>query len=122
PLPDARVSFQINRGQAGIGFVPNLTGQRVAAQKIFIFLFILAAVEDEPVRARITDSVAEDGVQTEARLVNEIVHVTFDSAIVVAEKNHPLFAIEIDPAREMNRANASEPAGPGNMPRGPIHR
>ena len=45
-------------------------------------------------------------IQSKARLVDEIVHVALDAAVIVAEKHHPLFAVEKHPAREMNRANA----------------
>ena len=54
-------------------------------------------------------------------LVDEIVHVALDRAVVVAEEHHPFLAVEKDPAREVDRADASQMSAPGNMPRGPIH-
>ena len=79
-------------------------------RKFFVFLFVAAAIQHEPVGLRIADAVAEDGVQTKARLVDEIVHVALDRAVVVAEEDHPLPVIEKDPAGEMNRANAGQAA------------
>ena len=112
-----RIPFQIDRRQTRISLVPDLRGQGVAAEKVLVFLFVLASIQHEPIGSRITDAVAEDGIETEAGLVDEIVHVAFDRAVVVAEEDHSLLAIEKDPAREMDRANAPEAAAPNEMPR-----
>ena len=76
-----------------------------------------ASIPHEPIGSRIADAVAEDGIETEAGLVDEIVHVAFDRAVVIAEEHHPLFAVEKHPAREVNRAYASQAAAPDEMPR-----
>ena len=75
----------------------------------------------QPIGPRIADAVAEDGVQAEARLIDEIIHIALDGAVVIAEKHHPLPAVEKHPAREMDRPDPPQPAGPDEMPRRIIH-
>ena len=63
----------------------------------------------------------ERGIQAKAGLVDEVIHVAFDAAVVVAEKDHPPLAGDKHPTREVDRANAPQMAGSCNMARCEIH-
>ena len=56
----------------------------MTAQHVLEFLLVFSAVEDEPVGCGIADAVAENHVQAKAHLVDEVVHVAFEAAIVIA--------------------------------------
>src|SRR5262245_57959373 len=90
-LAHARVARQVECGQAGIGLVPDLGRKLVPPQRVLEFLLLLGAVADEPMGARVADAVAEDEIEPPADLVDEIVHVAFEAAVVVAaEQDAPL--------------------------------
>ena len=55
-------------------------------------LLIFRAVENQPVGFRVANSVTEHGIQSPGNFVDEIIHVAFLAAIVVAGEDHaPLF-------------------------------
>ena len=86
--------------------VPNLGRQLVSPNEILELLLVLCSLEEEPVRRRITNSVAENYVESEGDFVDEVVHVTFQTAVVVAAKHQPSLVVDKDPARKMNRRHA----------------
>ena len=61
-------------------------------------------------------------VYAESDLVDEIVHVAFEAAVVVAGEQHPPAAIKKDPPRRVNRVNARESPANEKMPRSVVDR
>src|ERR1700758_73151 len=94
----------------------------MTAVEVLELLLIRAAIEEEPPRPGVTYCASECGIKTKARLVNEVIHVRFHAAVVVAEKDHPLFAIKEDPTSKVDGANAAEMARPCNVPRRVINK
>src|SRR5690242_10966666 len=88
--------------------VPDLRGQLVTANEILKLLLVLRALEKQPVRRRITNPVTENHVQSKRDFVDEVVHVTFQAAIIITAKHEALLVIDKYPAREMNRRHARE--------------
>src|ERR1700683_3873838 len=84
---------------------------------LHILPLVAASIQDEPVGGGIADAVAERSVQSKARFINKIVHITFDAAVVVAAKNHPLSPVEKNPACEVDGANSTKPSGTHDVPR-----
>ena len=76
----------------------------------------------EPARPRIADAVAEHDVEPEADLVDEVVHVALEAAVVVAQEHHALATVEKHPAREMDRAHAGQTAARVQMSRRVVDR
>ena len=70
--------------------------------------------------ARIADAVAEDEVEPEAGLVDEVVHVALEASVVVAHEGEPLFLVDPDPAREVNRSYARQPPARVDVLRGVV--
>src|SRR5436190_20534749 len=92
----------------------------MAAEVFLELALILASIEHQPVGSRIADAVAENDIEPEAHLVDEIIHVAFEAAIVVAEKEDALVRVDPDPAREMDRAHAGKASSRVEVPCGPI--
>src|SRR5262249_51786353 len=107
-VANASISLEVDRRQARVGLVPDLRRHLMAAQILFELSFVAAAVEEQPPGPRIPDAVAEDDVQAEADLVDEVVHVALEAAVVVAGEEDPSRAGDERPPREMNRAHASQ--------------
>ena len=76
----------------------------------------MAPSEDQPIRPWIAHSITEDEVQPPRDFVDEIVHVTFQTAVVVACEEEALFVVEKHPTRKMNRADSGEMPTVENMP------
>src|SRR5215472_9067647 len=94
----------------------------MTAVEVLELSLVRTAIEKEPPRPGITYRASEGGIKTKARLVNEVIHVRFHAAVVVAEKDHPLFAVEEDPTSKVDGANAPEMARPCDMPRRVINK
>src|SRR5450432_1095902 len=93
----------------------------MAAQEVLILLFVAASIPNEPISCRITDAIAKNSIKTKAGLIDEIVHIALDRTVVIAKEDHPLLVVEKHPAREVNRAYASQAAAPHKMPRAVIN-
>src|SRR6266481_6228039 len=89
----------------------------MTAVEVLELSLVRTAIEEEPPRPGVTYRASERGIKTKARLVNEVIHVRFHAAVVVAEKDHPLFAIEKHPTSKVNSANAPQMARSCNVPR-----
>lgn len=74
----------------------------MAAKVVLESLLVSSAVKDEPPCSGIADTVAEDNIQSEEDFVDEVIHVAFKTAIIIAGEDDPLPAIEKNPARELN--------------------
>src|SRR5712672_1996937 len=92
----------IESGQSGMRVVPDLRRQLVPSKNVFELLLVLRAIQKQPSRSGITDAIAKHHVEPESHLVDEIVHVAFQAAIVVTGKQQPLLVIEKYPARKMD--------------------
>ena len=84
------------------------------------FCSFLAPSRSSQLRPRIAEAVAEDDVQSKADLVDEVVHVAFEAAIVVAGEQHAPLVVDEDPAREVNRGHACQPSAVEDVSRGVI--
>ena len=71
---------------------------------------------------RIAVAVAEDDVQPPGDLVDEVVHVALEAAVVVAGEDHPALVVEEDPAREVDRLHAGQVAVVEDVPRHVVDR
>ena len=98
--------------------VPNLSRQLVSSNVIFELLLVFRSLEGEPVRRRITNSVAENNVQSERDFVDEVVHVSFQTAVVVTAKDQTSFVVDPHPARKVDRRHACEMTLSVDMTRG----
>ncbi len=67
-------------------------------------------------------AVAEHHVQSERRLVDEVVHVRLMAAIVIAHEDDALLAVDGHPARKMNRLHPRQEAAREHMPAGELNR
>ena len=101
--------------------VPDLGRQLVTADVAFELLLVVRAVEDQIVRARIADAVAENEIETEPHLVDEVIHIAFQTAVVIAGEVEALSVVDEHPSREMDRAHAGEAAARVEVPRAPLH-
>ena len=86
------------------------------SQQILESLLVLGSVEEEPVGPRVADAVAEDGVQPERHLVDEVVHVAFQAPVVVAGEQDATVVVDDDPPCEMDGADARQVAPVEDMP------
>ena len=80
----------------------------MSSNEVLESLLVFRALEKQPVRFRISNSVAKNYIQAKRDFVYEVVHVTFQTAVVVAAKHEALFVVDEDPAREMDRRHAGE--------------
>src|SRR5436190_11387689 len=92
----------------------------MAAEVFLELALVLASIEHQPVGARIADAVAENDIEPEPHLVDEIIHVAFEAAIVVAKKEDALVRVDPYPARELDRAHAGKASPRVEVPCGPI--
>ena len=98
--------------------VPNLSRQLVSSNEILKLLFVLCSLKKKPVCYRITNSVAENDVQSKGDFIDEVVHVSFQTAVVVAAKDESSFVIDKDPACKMNGRHACEMTARVDVTRG----
>src|SRR5215467_12624067 len=91
-------------------------------EHVLILLLVFGATQNKPVGSWITYAIAEYQVQPPAHLIDEVVHVAFEAAIIVAGKNQPSFLVHEHPAGKMNGANARQIAANVNMTRSPVHQ
>ena len=89
----------------------------MAPQGIFELLFPLRALFDQPAGSRIADPVAEDQIQPPGHLVDEVIHVALQAAVVVAGKEEPAVVVQQHPACEMDGPDARQKTAPVDMPR-----
>ena len=75
---------------------------------VFEFLFARRAADQQPIRVGIADAVAEQQVQAPGNLVDEVVHVAVERAVVIAREEHLLAVVQKDPAGEVNRVYPPE--------------
>ena len=75
---------QIDHREARIGIVPDVGRQLVAPEQALVHLLVPGAALDQPVGARVADAVAEDEIDPPGDLVDEVVHVALDTAVVIA--------------------------------------
>src|SRR5829696_10152642 len=108
PRPDQRVVLDVARGELRIGGVPQVGGDLMAPEEGLELLLALGTVEQQEARLGVTDAVAEGGIEAEGDLVDEIVHVALEAAVVVAREDHPPVIVENDPMREVTRLDAGE--------------
>src|SRR3954468_8067225 len=102
PGPNALVVLDVQCGEALIAGVPARRGQLMHQVEALENLLVQRAVEHQPVRLRIIDAVAECDVESPGDLVDEIVHVIFEAAIVVAGEDDAPLVVKKDPATEMD--------------------
>src|SRR6266545_2930837 len=74
----------------------------------FESLFIVGAVQNEPVGLRVIDAIAEGRVQSPGNLVDEVIHIAFEAAIVVTAEDDTAFVVEEQPAGEMDGLHAQQ--------------
>src|SRR6185312_13977832 len=84
------VLVHVPRREVGIGGVPDLYRLLMATQDVLEDALVAGPSEEQPARLRIPDAVRERRVQAPGDLVDEVIHVALDAAVVVARKHHPL--------------------------------
>src|SRR5579863_1738873 len=83
-VADTRVARQIARGESGVGFVPYIGRDLMTPLETLEILFAPGAVGDEPIGLRIGDVAGKREIQAKSGLVDEIVHIGFVTAVVIA--------------------------------------
>src|SRR5437588_6814498 len=121
-LANERVPLQIKNGQAWICLVPDIGRELMPPQHILVRLFILGAIQHQPIRPGITYSVAEHQIESPSYLVDEIVHVAIQAAVIVAGENHALLVVHEHPASRMDGGNPRQMATNENVARGVLHQ
>src|SRR5580700_9169886 len=92
----------------------------MTAEKILELLFVFGAVKNEPPGCRISDAVAEDKIKPPANLIDEVIHIGFQAAVIIARKKQPSPVIQEHPTGKMNGRDSRELAACINMARGPV--
>src|ERR1700676_3631325 len=90
-----------------------------------VFEVVLAsrASRKQVIGVRPADSTAESHVQSPGRLVDEIVHVSLVTAIVITREQHPALVIDKHPSCEVNGLHARQVAACEYVPGGELdHR
>jgi len=113
-MPGNQVPVQDNHDLLWHFDAQNLPGiqdeEFMPPKEVFEFLFVRGAAGKQPARPRISDAVREHYIQAEGDLVDEVVHVAFQAAIVVTGKQDTLLAIQKHPPGKMNSAHTGQPA------------
>src|SRR5262245_62034901 len=108
--PDALIGLNVVRGEVLVRRVPHLGAYLVVVQILLERLFVGGPVVEQPAGARVAETVAEDSVQPPRDLVDEVVHVAFKAAVVVAGEHGPAPVVEEGPPGEMDGLDAGEAA------------
>src|SRR5271169_2856759 len=90
------------------------------AEEVLELLLVLRAIQNKPVCPWITKSVAEDDVQSKTYLIDEVVHIAIQAAIIVTREDNSLAAIEEYPARKLNSRHPSQASAIKEVPSGVI--
>src|SRR5580765_7176604 len=112
------VAFKVHSREAGMGIVPDLCWQLVPAQEVLELLLVLRPMKQQPVGPRVANAIAEHEVQAPTDLVDKVVHVAFQAAVIVACEENPSLVVQKYPAREMDRTHAREMPAVVNVPAG----
>ena len=88
-------------------------------QRVLEWLLQLGSAPYQPPGRRIPDGAAEHRVQAPPDLVDEVVVVRLDGAVIVAGERHPAPAVERHPAGEMDRLDPGQAVVGEQMP-GPV--
>ena len=110
-LPDLGVAEEVVGGKAGIGLVPDVGGLLTAAQEGLELLLALGAVQEQEPGGRVADAIGEHEVQAERGLVDEVVHIAVEGAVVVAAEQHPPAMVDHHPSGEVDGAHAKDNFG-----------
>src|ERR1700739_1757786 len=94
----------------------------MTAQEVFELLLVLGTVKHQPVSGGIADTIAESQVQPPSDLVDEIIHVAVEAAIVVTGKDHSPFIVEEYPAREVNGGDTRQMPAHKEVARRVVHQ
>src|SRR5574337_330603 len=119
-VAEARVARQGERGEAGRGLVPDVGRYLVAALEALELHLAPCPFLDEPVGLRIGDRARERQIESERGLVDEVVHIGFVEAVVIAAEEGAPLAVDERPVREMDRADAAERAAGEDVARRPV--
>src|SRR5262249_23490177 len=114
-------ALEIEQGQAGIGFVPDLGGQLVAALEVLEVVLTARAPEQQPVGPWPADTTAESHIQSPRNLVDEVIHVGLMTPVIIAREQHAALVIDEHPAGEVNRADTGKVAACEEMPCGELN-
>src|SRR5437764_537513 len=83
----------VQRGQSLIGGIPERGDQLVVEVEAFEHQLVMGAVKQQPVRPGIVESMAERRVQAPGNLVDEVIHVVFETAVVIAGEDDPTLLV-----------------------------
>src|SRR5207302_10643441 len=71
-------------------------------QVVLKSLLIFRATENQPAGLREANAITEDGIQSPGNFIDEIIHVAFQAAIVVAGEDHAPLFIDNNPTGKMD--------------------
>ena len=80
----------------------------MATQIAFETLLVARALHHQPVSVGIAHAVTENEIQPPAHFVDEVVHVGFQAAVIVAGEDETRAVIEECPSRKVNGLHAGE--------------
>src|SRR5207247_5593132 len=102
-VAEADLLLEISDGLLRIGAVADRRVDVVAVRPRLERLDVARTAPQEPARGREVLGVAVDGRERPARPVREVAEVALPAAVVVAEEEQALAAIQDDPAHAMDR-------------------
>src|SRR5690606_36368045 len=105
PRPDTRIVAEVESSRILVRRVPDLRGDLVLLQERLESLLVVRAIENQPARRGIRFTIAEYGVEPPRDLVDEVVHVAGEAAIVVAEEEHATALVDLDPLGVVDRVH-----------------
>src|SRR5207245_8489760 len=82
--------------------IPGLRWYLMYTQVVLKSLLIFRAAKNQSAGLREANSVTEHGIQSPGNFIDEIIHVAFQAAIVVAGEEHAPLFIDNNPTGEMD--------------------
>src|ERR1700712_1283870 len=116
----AGVAGKVARGQSRICLVPALGRNLVMPLEMLEVLLEPGAPGDEPVGGRIGHEAGEGEVQSKPGLVDEVVHIGFMAAVIIAAEKAAAMLVDKHPMREMDCADAPDRSTGEDVARHPI--
>src|SRR3954453_11982192 len=114
-VTNAAVAGKVAGGQSRIRFVPDIARNLMMPLVSLEVLFEPRAPGEQPIGGRIGHGAREGKVQSEADLVDEIVHIGFMAAVVAGAEKAAAVPVDKHPMGGMDGADAPERSARANV-------
>src|SRR4051794_37582101 len=105
---DGGVVGDVAGAEVVVGRVPDLGRDLAGAQEALERLLVAGPAEQQPAGGRVALAVAEHRVEAPGHLVDELVHVALEAAVVAGGEDQPAVVVDRHPAGEVDGANPGE--------------